>query len=128
MPNILADRNRLERAVISHRILFKKVSIMLKGRFPKLKGSICNIPIDLADITNVLPHGTDSNGLVVVKLKRKLNYHGHVYFEAVCPETVYHALLYLRQSNALYSDIEIVSDNIPSDLLSYQRKMKMIKH
>ena len=89
---------------------------MPKGRFPKLKGSICNIPIDLADITNVLPHGGDSNGLVIVKLKRKLNYQGHVYFEAVSPE--FHALLYLRQNNALYNDIKIKLDNIPSEILS----------
>ena len=81
---------------------------MPKGRFPKLKGSICNITIDLADITNVLPHGADSKSLAVVKLKRKLNYQGNVSF---------HTLLYLRQNNA-YSDIEIVLDNIPSDLLS----------
>ena len=74
---------------------------MPKGRLPKLKGSICNIPIDLADIAIVLPHGADSNGLVVAELKRKLNYQGHVYL----PETVFHALLYLRQNNALYSDI-----------------------
>ena len=69
MSNFLADLNRLERVLISRRILFKKVSIMSKGRFPKLKGSICNIPIDLADINNVLPHGVDNNALVVVKLK-----------------------------------------------------------
>ena len=128
MPNILADLNRLERVLISRRILFKKVSIMPKGRFPKLKGSICNIPIDLADITNVLPHGGDSNGLVVVKLKRKLNYQGHVYFEADRPETVFHSLLYLRQNSALYSDIEIILDNIPSDFCHYQQKMKIIKY
>ena len=91
---------------------------MPKGRFPNLKGSVCNIPIDLTDITNVLPDDADSNGLVVVKLKRKLNYQGHVYFEAVRPGTVFHALLYLRQNNALYNDIEIILDNIPSDLLS----------
>ena len=30
----------------------------------------------------------------------------------------FHALLYLRQNNALCSDIEIVLDKIPSDLLS----------
>ena len=101
---------------------------MPKGRFPKLKGSICNIPIDLADITNVLPHGGDSNGLVVVKLKSKLNYQGHVYFEADRPETVFHSLLYLRQNSALYSDIEIILDNIPSDFCHYQQKMKITKY
>ena len=41
-----------------------------------------------------------------------------MYFEVVRPETVFPALLYLRKNNALYSDIEIVLDNIPSDLLS----------
>ena len=41
-----------------------------------------NIPIE-SDITNVLPHGADSNGLLIVKLERKLSYRGHVYFEAV---------------------------------------------
>ena len=65
----------------------------------------------MADITYVLPHGADSNGLVVVKLKRTLNYQGHVYFEAVRPKTVFLALLYLRQKNALCSDIAIVLDN-----------------
>ena len=101
---------------------------MPKGRLPKLKESLCNIPIDLADITIVLPHGAGSNGLVVTELKRKLNYQGHVYFEAVLPETVFHALLYLRQNNTLYSDIEIVLDNIPSYLLSLSAEMKMIEH
>ena len=62
--------NRLERILIARRMLFKKVTIMPKGQFPKLKGAICNIPIDRSDITNVLPHGTDSSGLIMVKLKR----------------------------------------------------------
>ena len=65
---------------------------MSKGQFPKLKGSICNTPVNTSDIINVLPHGADSNGLVVVKLKRKLkrklSYHVHLYFEAVRPESV----------------------------------------
>ena len=67
---------------------------MPKDNFPELNGSVCNIPIDLAYITNVLYHGADSISLVVTKLKRKLNYWGHVYFEGVHPETVFHASLY----------------------------------
>ena len=42
---------------------------MLKGQLPKLKGSICNIPVHTSDIIDVIPHGADSNGLIVVKLK-----------------------------------------------------------
>ena len=33
-------------------------------------------------------------------------------------QKLFHALLYLRQNNALYSGIKIVLDNIPRDLLS----------
>ena len=98
-------------------MLLKKVSIMPKGKFPKLKGSICNIPIESDDITNVLPLGADSNGLLIVKLKRKLSYRGHVYFEAVQPELI-QALMYLKQINSLYCDIGIALENIPNDLLS----------
>ena len=88
---------------------------MLKGQFPTLKGSICNIPINTSDIIIVLPHGADSNGSVVVKLKWKLSYHGHVYFEAVLPESVYMALKYLKENNPLYGDICIDVNNIPNE-------------
>ena len=124
VPNILTDLNRLKRVLISRRILFKNVSIMLKVVFSKLKGSICNMPINLAD-TNFLPYGADSNGLVVVKLERKLNCLG-MCFEAVHPETVSHALLYLRQKSALYSDTEIVLDQVI--YCHYQQNIRMIKH
>ena len=68
---VLSDLDRLEKVLISRRILFKKVTIMPKGKFPKMKGSICNVPIDTTETVNILPHGADSNGLIVVKLKRK---------------------------------------------------------
>ena len=56
---------------------------MPKGEFPKLKGSICNVPSNTADIVNILPRGADSNGLVMLKLKGKLCYRGHMYFESM---------------------------------------------
>ena len=37
---------RLERVfLVSRRISFKKISIISKGQLPKLKGTICKIPI-----------------------------------------------------------------------------------
>ena len=30
----------------------------------------------------LLPRPADSNGIIIVKLKRKLHYSGHVYFES----------------------------------------------
>ena len=60
------------------RILFKKVVIMHgKGEFATIKGSICNVPIEKSNICKVLPRPLDSNGLILVKLKRHL----------ICPVT-----------------------------------------
>ena len=63
-PHDLANMNRLERAIISRRILFKKITIMPKGQTPKLKGSICNVPVNTDDVANILPQGADSNGII----------------------------------------------------------------
>ena len=51
-----------------------------KGEFAKIKCSICNIPIETANICNILPRPSYSNGLIVVTLKRDLKYRGYVYF------------------------------------------------
>ena len=117
-PDDLANMNRLERVIISRRILFKKVTIMPKGQAPKLKGSICNVPVNTNDVANTLPQGADSSGILMVKLKRKLMYRGHVFFEAVSPDVVRSALQYLKQNNPLYCDIEIDIGQIPDYLLS----------
>ena len=53
---------------------FKKVSNMSCGQMVKITGTICNIPVDNIDVTNLLPTTAESNGLVIVKLKRKLKY------------------------------------------------------
>ena len=118
-PGVLIDLNRLERVLIAKRILFKKVTIIPKGNFPKLKGSICNLPIYTVDISDVLPHGADSNGLVVIKLKRKLTYRGHVYFEAVRAELINLALMYLKENNPLYSDVSVDIVNVADNLLMF---------
>ena len=62
---------------------------MSQGRFPKFKGSLCNIPIEIDDVVNVLLRGAKSNGLLVITLKRKLSYRSHVYFEVVRPELIH---------------------------------------
>ena len=95
-PCELKYLNRLESVLISRRMFFKKVTIIPKGCFPKLKCAISNIPVETNDIVNVLPRGADSTGLIFVKLKRKLSFCGHVYLEAVSQEAVQIALVYLK--------------------------------
>ena len=80
---------RLETVLVARRILFKKVTVMPKGQSPKVKGSICNIPVsDIDSNCNSLPRPADSNGVIVVKLKRKVEYRGHVLFEPVRPRII----------------------------------------
>ena len=90
---------------------------MPKGQFTKIKGAMCNVPIETDNICNILPRGIDNNGLILLKLKRKLCYRGHL-FEPVRPDVVKETLNYLKQNNSLYSDIEINIGNIPLNLLS----------
>ena len=93
IPDELKYLKKLEKDLISKRIIFKKIAIMHgKGEFAKIKGSICNIPIETANICNILPRPADSNGLIVVKLKRNLKYNGYVYFEPLCPSVIYQTL------------------------------------
>lgn len=69
--------------MIAKRILSKKKAIMQYGQREKITGTICNIPVDNIDVIHLLPRTADSNGLVIVELKHKLEYCGNVLFEAV---------------------------------------------
>ena len=88
LPKEFRDIRRLGRILIARPLLFKKISIMPKGQSPELKCALCNVPIDVVDVCNTLPRPADSNGIVIVKLKRKLQYRGHIYFESVRPNFV----------------------------------------
>ena len=69
-PEDLRCIPRLERVLIARRFQFKKITISPKGQSPKLKGAICNVPIDVVRTCNTLPRPADSNGLLIVKLKK----------------------------------------------------------
>ena len=54
---------------------------MPKGKSLKIKDHICNIPVSAVDTNcNVFPRSVDSNGLTIVKFKRKLEYKDHIVF------------------------------------------------
>ena len=91
---------------------------MPKGQPPKLKGALCNVPIDAVDVCKTLSRPADSNGIVTVKLKRKLQYKGHVYFESVTLNFIMRLLQYLKLNNSLYHDTEINLDNVPNFLIN----------
>ena len=106
----LSDINRLEKVLIAKRLLFKKVVIMPKGNSPKIKGAICNVPVDSDGVCNVLPCPACSDGLLLLKLKRKLIYCSHVYFEPIRPHLVLELLNFLKENNFLYNNVTIELD------------------
>ena len=55
----------------------------------KVREYTCNLSLfDIDSTSNSLPRPTDNDGVIVVKLKRKVGYHGHVLYEPVRPRTI----------------------------------------
>ena len=81
----------------------------------KIKGAICNVPINADDICKVLPRGMDNNGNVQLYLKKRLNFKSHILFEAVRPKVAHDVLDFFKKKNALYYDIDVNLDNIPKN-------------
>ena len=90
---------------------------MPKRQSPKIEGSLCKVHVEIMDVSTLLPRRTNSNGLVIIKLKRKLQHRGHVYFELVRPDIVFRLLQFLKANNDLYKDVTILPSNIPTALV-----------
>ena len=107
VPPELATLEKLEQILVSQRIIFQKIVAMPKGQQRKIRGAICNVPVSCEETCNVLPRPPDSSGIIMLKLRRKLQFRGHVYFQAVRPEVVLHALQWLQGNNDLYQNVTI---------------------
>ena len=119
IPTVLRELkkfNILECVSFSRRLLFKKVALVPKGCFPKLKRAIRNIPRETNGIVDVLPRSADSNIQIFIKFKQELSFRD-VYLEAVSPEAVQLALMYLQQSNPSCHNIRTNFNNILDVLL-----------
>ena len=57
----------------------------------------------------------------MLKLKRKLEFRGHVYFQAVRPQFIRHALNWLKLNNPLYNNFTIDINNISANLTSLEQ-------
>ena len=75
-----------------------------KGDFAKIKGSICYIPIEAANICNILPRPAYSKRINCDEIKKDLKYRGYVYFELVRPIVIYRALNYLKIRNKFWGN------------------------
>ena len=119
-PPELSLLEKLEQILISQRIVFEKIVVMPKGQQRKIKGAICNVPVESDQTCRILPRPPERSGIIMLKLKRKLDFRGHMYFQAVRPQLVLNALNWLRMNNALYSNIGVDISNIDGNLTNVQ--------
>ena len=70
-PSDFCGIPKLEKVLIAKRLLFKKVTIMPHGQMEKNSGTVCNIPIDTINVTNMLSRPAESNGLVKIIIKNQ---------------------------------------------------------
>ena len=97
-----------------------------KSEFSTVKGSICNVPIEVASICSILPRPALFSGLIIVKLKQNHKCKGHVYFEQFCPHVIYQELAYLKSRNQYYGDIFITKGLSSEDMFIFSN-IEMLK-
>ena len=109
-----------EKVLIFKLILFKNVEIIHeKVIFLRLNASICIVPIETANMRNILPSLVIFNGLIDVTLKRDLIYRDHVYFEPFCLYVIHQVLAYLKSTNKLYEEIFIAKNPSKGEIFRF---------
>ena len=121
IPPELSVLEKLEQILIAQRIVFEKIVVMPKGQQRKIKGAICNIPVECDQTCTTLPRPPERSGIIMLKLKRKMEFRGHVYFQAVRPQLTLNALMWLKMNNPLYDNICIHIDKIDRHLKTLQQ-------
>lgn len=61
---------KLQQILIAQLIVFEKIVVMPKGQQKKIKGAICNVPVECDQTCSILPWRPESSGIILQKLKR----------------------------------------------------------
>ena len=107
IPKELKDFNSLEVAFISRRVPFMKLLALPRGTQTCVHNFVVNIPVEPEDSVSILPRVPSSASMVLVWLKRKLQYRGHVFLQNIKPQKILDALNTLQLINPLYSDVKV---------------------
>ena len=72
---------------------------MPKEQTSKMHGSVVNVPVNVSETCNHLPREGNCEEVILVKLKRKLSFKGHVYFhfQPVRPKRVRAVVEFLQK-------------------------------
>ena len=111
-PPELEELRKLESILVAQRLVFQKiVALPTKGQQRKIKGAICNVPVNCETVLS-LPRPSEQSGVILLKLKRKLKNSVHQYCEVIRPESLRRALDFLKENNHSYQNVEINMENI----------------
>jgi hypothetical protein len=105
IPQALQDLSSLELIFLSRRIPFMKLVGLPRGRPSAIHGVVVNIPVNPEERVGILPRTPSPDILLPVKLKRKLQYRGHVPLQNINPHNIMEGLKTLVRINPLYADI-----------------------
>ena len=82
----------------------------------RVSGAICNVPVNCDQTCKILPRPPERSGIIMLKLKRKLQFRGHIYFQAVRPQLIKNALNWLKQNNPLYYNVTTEMNHLDENL------------
>ena len=122
IPPELDGLNELEIRLISLRIPFMKMVALPSGRQQSIHGPAVNVPSNVDNVCEVLPHLPSQTELIPLKLKRRLCYKGHYMYNYVRPAVVLTALRWLKSNNPLYANV-IINNNWLSDSANDNNEM-----
>ena len=107
VPPFLRDLTTLELRCLSLRIPFMKIHALKKGGQGKIKGPCVNVPTTLKSICRVLPRVPEEMHLILLKLKRRLEYPSHHLYDFIRPKHVMRSLRWLKENNPYYRNVQI---------------------
>lgn len=106
IPPELACLNSLEQHLTALHIPFMKMLALPKGGQNGVHGPVTCVPANIVETTNLLPRSNMEGSLLRVKLKCELTYKGHYEYQFVDTMHIKGALLYFRQNNKYFKDVE----------------------
>ena len=71
-PPELEELRKLESILVAQRPVFQKIVVLPKGQQKKIKGAICNVPVNCETVCKSLPRPSEQSGVILLKLKRSI--------------------------------------------------------
>ena len=66
IPTELSTLEKLEQILIAQRTVFEKIVVMPKGQQRKIKGAICNVPVECDKTCRTLPRALESSKIILL--------------------------------------------------------------